>query len=91
MPTLLLRAIITGFGYKVGTELARWAIDRFGKGGAKKAEAAQTEQEVQDGLPVEPDKVDPPPVDPPPVEAPPVEAGPTPPTPRGSGSASPAS
>lgn len=86
MPTLLLRAIITGFGYKVGTELARWAIDKFGKGGSKKAQAAEAERDLQEGMPVEPDKVDPPPVDPPPVET-----GPTPPSPRGSGSASPAS
>lgn len=30
MPSLLLRAIITGFGYKIGAELARYVSERVG-------------------------------------------------------------
>lgn len=53
MPLLLLRAIITGFGYKLGTELGRYVIDRFGpkKPAEAKSEAAD---EMPEGMPADP-------------------------------------
>lgn len=59
---LLIRAIITGFGYKLGSELGRYVVDRFGKARAKKSAAAD-EDEVPDSLLKEPAPA--PPIDPP--------------------------
>jgi len=40
MPSLLLRAIVTGFGYKIGAELGRFVAEKVGlaKKEEKKAE-----------------------------------------------------
>ncbi len=54
---LILRAIITGFGYKIGTELARYVVDRIAsRKKAKKldAEAAAAEEDLPAGLPTDP-------------------------------------
>lgn len=55
---LLLRAIITGFGYKIGSELGRLFAERVG---LKKPEASKTTEEQQGddmpaGLPDEPEE-----------------------------------
>jgi hypothetical protein len=53
MPLLLLRAIITGFGYKLGTELGRYVIDRFGP--KKPAEAkVDASEEMPEAVPTDP-------------------------------------
>ncbi len=52
MPLLLLRAIITGFGYKLGTELGRYVVDRFGR--KKVAPPAAGESEMPEGMPADP-------------------------------------
>jgi hypothetical protein len=49
---LILRAIITGFGYKIGAELGRYLVERVG---LKKADKAKTEEEEADDLPREPE------------------------------------
>jgi hypothetical protein len=55
MPQLLLRAIITGFGYKLGTELGRYLIDRLGRNNKKKAPVpAATESDIPEGIPADP-------------------------------------
>ena len=56
---LIVRAIITGFGYKVGSELAKYVVDRVaGRKKAKKAAAAQdteaANEDLPEGLPTEP-------------------------------------
>lgn len=52
MPLLLLRAIITGFGYKLGTELGRYVIDRFAP---KKVDPqAAGESQMPEGMPADP-------------------------------------
>ncbi|MEM7151446.1 MAG: hypothetical protein AAF799_01335 [Myxococcota bacterium] len=54
---LILRAIITGFGYKLGAELGRYAATRIGlieKPQAQKEEAAE---DLPDGMPMNPDDV----------------------------------
>lgn len=49
--TLLLRAIITGFGYKVGAELGRLFTEKVG---LKKKEEKPAEADLPDGLPKTP-------------------------------------
>ncbi len=43
MPALLLRAIVTGFGYKIGAELARYVSERIG--------LKKPDKEPDDGVP----------------------------------------
>ena len=53
----ILRAIITGFGYKLGAELARYAATRIGLIDKEQAAKEEASEEVTEGLPVEPDDV----------------------------------
>ncbi len=52
MPLLLLRAIITGFGYKLGTELGRYVIDKFGR--KKAVSEASSDADLPEGMPADP-------------------------------------
>lgn len=54
---LILRAIITGFGYKLGAELGRYAATRIGLIDKEQAKKEEATDEVTDGLPIEPDEV----------------------------------
>lgn len=54
---LILRAIITGFGYKLGAELARYTATRIGLIDKEQARKEEASEEVTDGLPIEPDDV----------------------------------
>lgn len=54
---LILRAIITGFGYKLGAEIARYAATRIGLIDKKQAQQEEASEEVTEGLPVEPDDI----------------------------------
>lgn len=52
LPILLLRAIITGFGYKLGTEAGKWLLAKLGP---KQAEqAAEAESDLPEGMPADP-------------------------------------
>lgn len=57
---LILRAIITGFGYKIGTEIAKYVVERIAsrKKGKKatpaEAEAAAASEDLPEGLPTDP-------------------------------------
>jgi len=57
---LFLRAIITGFGNKLGAELGRIVIEKTGLNNKKKkgSETASDTDDVPAGLPVEPSKPD---------------------------------
>ena len=48
---LLLRAIITGFGYKIGAELGRLFAEKVG---IKKREDKAADSDLPEGLPKEP-------------------------------------
>ncbi|MBC8072330.1 MAG: hypothetical protein IAG13_28670 [Deltaproteobacteria bacterium] len=52
---LILRAIITGFGYKIGTEVARYFVDRVADYRKAKQAAPDAEGDLPDGLPSDPD------------------------------------
>lgn len=52
MPLLLLRAIITGFGYKLGAELGRYVVDRFGP--KKPKEKTEATDDLPEGLSADP-------------------------------------
>lgn len=54
---LILRAIITGFGYKLGSELARYAATRVGLIEKKQAREEEAKEDLPDGLPLDPDDV----------------------------------
>lgn len=54
---LILRAIITGFGYKLGSELARYAATRIGLIDKPQATAEEAQEDLPDGLPLDPDDV----------------------------------
>lgn len=54
MPLLLLRAIITGFGYKLGTELGRYVIDRLGRSKKDAPAPAAKESDIPEGIPADP-------------------------------------
>ncbi|MCA9654869.1 MAG: hypothetical protein H6712_06130 [Myxococcales bacterium] len=54
---LILRAIITGFGYKLGAELARYAATRIGLIDKQQAKEEEAAEDTTEGLPVEPDDV----------------------------------
>ena len=43
MPQLLLRAIVTGFGYKIGAELGRFVAEKVGL--VKKQDEKKTEED----------------------------------------------
>jgi hypothetical protein len=49
---LLLRAIITGFGYKLGTEGGKWLLAKVGP--KKKEEPAEAEGDLPEGIPADP-------------------------------------
>ena len=55
---LILRAIITGFGYKIGTEIAKYFVDRIAsrkdKKAKKAAEAEAANEDLPEGLPTDP-------------------------------------
>jgi hypothetical protein len=53
---LLLRAIITGFGYKLGAEVARYVATRVGLVKPDKAAAEQTKEDIPDGISHVPDE-----------------------------------
>lgn len=50
---LLLRAIISGFGYKLGVELARRVSMRIGLIEPDQARKEQEEEDIPDGLPTQ--------------------------------------
>ncbi len=45
---LILRAIITGFGYKLGSELGKFVVDKVK---ARRKAEPESEEETQDDLP----------------------------------------
>jgi hypothetical protein len=47
---LILRAIITGFGYKLGAELGRWVATRVGLIESEKAKAEEPTEDMPDGI-----------------------------------------
>jgi hypothetical protein len=47
---LILRAIITGFGYKIGAELGRYVATRIGLIEKEKAKADEPQEDVPDGI-----------------------------------------
>lgn len=47
---LLLRAIITGFGYKLGAELGRYVATRVGLIQGEKAKAEEPKEDMPDGI-----------------------------------------
>ncbi len=51
---LIIRAIITGFGYKLGAELGRYVATRVGLVDKQTAKAEEAEEDLPDGLPVTP-------------------------------------
>lgn len=57
---LFLRAIITGFGYKLGAELGRYVVDKTGLNNKKKkgSNAASASGDMPEGMPPEPSKPD---------------------------------
>lgn len=48
---LFLRAIITGFAYKLGAELGRFVVEKSGLHSKKKKKSAPTEASATDDLP----------------------------------------
>ena len=67
---LILRAIITGFGYKIGTEVARYFVDLVADRRKAKKDAADAQSDLPDGLPSDPDNPGNEPPRPPPVPVP---------------------
>ncbi len=55
---LLLRAIITGFGYKLGAELARYTATRVGLIEKETAKKDSQEESIPDGITTVPDDGD---------------------------------
>ncbi|MCH9685501.1 MAG: hypothetical protein K0V04_28975 [Deltaproteobacteria bacterium] len=51
---LLLRAIITGFGYKLGAEIGRYVATRIGLVDKQQAKTEEAEEDLPDGLPITP-------------------------------------
>lgn len=47
---LILRAIITGFGYKIGAELGRYVATRVGLIEGDKAKAEEPKEDFPDGI-----------------------------------------
>jgi len=54
---LLLRAIVTGFGYKLGAEIARYTATRIGLIDKPQAKAEEIEEDLPDGIPLNPDDI----------------------------------
>lgn len=52
LPILLLRAIITGFGYKLGTEAGKWLLAKVGP--KKPEESAEAQGDLPEGMPADP-------------------------------------
>lgn len=57
--SLLLRAIITGFGYKLGAELARYAATRVGLIEKEPANKDSKEESIPDGITTVPEDGEP--------------------------------
>jgi hypothetical protein len=51
---LFIRALITGFGYKLGAELGRYVATRFGLVDKDKAKAEEAEEDLPEGIPIKP-------------------------------------
>jgi hypothetical protein len=51
---LIVRAIITGFGYKIGAEIGRWAATRVGLIDKPQAEREQAQEDLPEGMPAAP-------------------------------------
>ncbi len=51
---LILRAIITGFGYKLGAELGRYVATRIGLVEKDKAKKEEAEEDLPEGIPIVP-------------------------------------
>lgn len=52
LPVLLLRAIITGFGYKLGTEAGKYLLAKLGP--KKPEDPAEAEGDLPEGMPADP-------------------------------------
>ena len=50
MPLLLLRAIITGFGYKLGAEMGRYVATRIGLVKPEQAAKEEKDEDIPDGI-----------------------------------------
>lgn len=57
--SLLLRAIITGFGYKLGAELARYAATRVGLIEKESANKDSKDESIPDGITTVPEDGEP--------------------------------
>lgn len=51
---LFIKALITGFGYKLGAEVGRYVATRFGLVDKDKAKAEEAEEELPEGIPIKP-------------------------------------
>jgi hypothetical protein len=51
---LILRAIITGFGYKIGAELGRYVATRIGLIERDQAKAEEASEDLPEGIPIQP-------------------------------------
>ena len=49
---LILRAIITGFGYKIGAEIGRYVATRIGLIEKEKAKTEEAEEDLPEGIPI---------------------------------------
>ncbi len=49
---LILRAIITGFGYKLGAELGRYVATKVGLVDPATAKTEEAEENLPDGIPI---------------------------------------
>jgi hypothetical protein len=48
-----IKALITGFGFKIGAEVGRWLATRAGIVEKDKAKAEEAEEELPEGIPPE--------------------------------------
>jgi len=51
---LFIKALITGFGYKLGAELGRYVATRLGLVDKDKAKTEEAEEELPEGIPPKP-------------------------------------
>lgn len=49
-----IKALITGFGYKLGAEVGRWVLTRMGLLDKDKAKAEEAEEDLPEGIPMRP-------------------------------------
>ena len=56
MPQLLLRAIVTGFGYKIGAELGRFVAEKVGLAKKQDEKKADEDSGYPTGMENRPDK-----------------------------------